>query len=64
MLVGRRLVLAGPGAFATAPRASAQGFPSQPIRLVVPFAPAGIRLQHAPYRGAALAAPEFRGLST
>ncbi|MBN8534270.1 MAG: tripartite tricarboxylate transporter substrate binding protein [Rhizobiales bacterium] len=41
MLIDRRLVLAGLGALAITPDASAQSFPNQPIRLVVPFAPAG-----------------------
>ncbi|MGL5447495.1 MAG: Bug family tripartite tricarboxylate transporter substrate binding protein, partial [Rhabdaerophilum sp.] len=41
MLIDRRLVLAGLGALVATPRASAQAFPTQPIRLVVPFAPAG-----------------------
>jgi tripartite-type tricarboxylate transporter receptor subunit TctC len=36
--LNRRAALAGVAAFATAPRAFAQAFPSKPIKIVVPFA--------------------------
>ena len=38
MKLNRRAALAGVAAFATAPRAFAQAFPSKPIKIVVPFA--------------------------
>lgn len=38
----RRALLAGTAALATSPRlASAQGFPNQPVRFIVPYAPGG-----------------------